>query len=131
MGTFYTATGLTLLTVILVLTIRKQSGEIALLLALCGCCVIFMTAAGLLSPIVSFLQRLQRITALDSQMLEILMKITVVAFTAEIAAAVCNDAGNAGLAKALQMLSSVVILYVSLPMLEALLTLVERILGAL
>ncbi len=131
MEAFYTATALVLLTVILVLTIRKQSGEIALLLGLCGCCLVFLAAAGFLSPIVSFLRRLQKVAALDSQMLQILLKITAVAFTAEIAGAVCNDAGNAALAKALQMLSAVVILYLSLPMLEVLLTLVERILVAL
>lgn len=131
MEKFYAATAGILLTVTLVLAIRKQNGEIALLLGLCGCCLVLLVAAGFLSPIVQFLRRLQQTASLDSEMLQILMKITAVAFTAEIAASVCNDAGNAGLAKSLQMLSTVVILYLSLPMLEALLTLVERILVAL
>ena len=131
MEKFYAATAGILLTVILVLVVRKQNGELALLLGLCGCCMGLMVALWFITPIISFLRRLQQLAALDTDMLRILLKITAVAFTGEIAAAVCSDAGNGGLAKCLQMLSTVVILYLSLPMLEALLTMVERILVAL
>lgn len=131
MEKFYAATAGILLTVILVLVIRKQNGEMALLLGLFGCCMVFAVAAGLLLPIVKFLRKLQQNASLDVQMLQILMKITAVAFTGEIASAVCADAGNAALAKSLQILTTVMILYLSLPMLEALLTLVERILVVL
>lgn len=131
MEKYYASTAMILLTVILVLTLRKQNGEMALLLGLCGCCIGLMVAVGFLSPIVAFLRKLQQMSKLDNEMLRILLKITAVAYTAEIAATVCSDAGNAALAKVMQMLSTVVILYLSLPMLEALLSLVERILVAL
>ena len=131
MEKFYATTAGILLTVILVMVVRKQNGEIAMLLGLCGCCLGLLVATGFLTPIVQFLRRLQQTAALDSDMLRVLMKITAVAFTSEIAAAVCTDAGNAAMAKSLQMLSTVVILYLALPMLEALLELVERILVAL
>ncbi len=131
MERFYGAMALILLTTVLVLVIRKQNGELAMLLGLCGCCVVFGVAVGFLSPIVSFLRRLQQLTMLDNDMLQLLLKVTAVAFTSEIAGTVCADAGNAALAKSLQMLATLVILYLSLPMLQALLDLVEQILGAL
>lgn len=131
MERYYGATALIVLTVVLVLVIRKHSGEIAMLLGLCGCCVVFAVAIGFLTPVVSFVRRLQQLTMLDNEMLQILLKVTGVSFTSEIAATVCADAGNTALAKSLQMLSTVVILYLSLPMLQALLDLVEQILGAL
>lgn len=131
MDKFYAATAGILLTVVLVLAIRKQNGEMAMLLGLCGCCMGLLVAAGFLTPILSFVRRLQQTASLDGDMLQILLKITGVAFTAEIACTVCTDAGNAALGKSLQMLSAVVILYLSLPMMEALLELVERILVAL
>ena len=131
MEKFYSATALIVLTAVLVLVLRKQNGEIALLLGLCGCCIVMMVMVGFLSPVIQFLLKLQQIANLDHQMLRILRKITAVALTAEIAATVCADAGNAALAKVMQLLSIAVILYLSLPMLEALLTLVERILVAL
>ncbi len=131
MERFYAGIAGVLLTVILILAIRKQSGEIAILLGLAGCSMVLVVTLGFLSPILAFLQKVQQVASLDGQMLQILMKITAVAFTAEIAGTVCTDADNAALGKGLQMLATVVILYLSLPMLEALLELVERILVAI
>ena len=95
---------------------------------LCACCLVATIAVGFLSPILEFVRKLQQSTALNSEMLEILLKVTGVAITAEIAGTVCSDCGNAALAKTLQMLATAVILYLSLPMMDALLELVERIL---
>lgn len=128
MDKFYAATAAILLTAVLVLVVRKQNGEMGMLLGLCGCCMALAVAFGFLSPILSFMKRLQQLASLDGNMLQILLKVTAVAFTAEIAGAVCADAGNAALGKSLQLLSAVVILYLSLPMLESLLELLERIL---
>lgn len=131
MDKFFVAVAGVLLTVILALTLRKQNGEMALLLSLCGCTLVIAVAVSFLSPILDFIRNLQQIASLDRQMLGILLKVTGVAFLSEIAGTVCADAGNAALGKALQMLATAVILYLSLPMMTALLELVEKILGAL
>ncbi len=131
MEKFFSVTALILLTVVFVLVIRKQNAEIAMLLGLCGCCVGFAAAVGYLQPIIQFIRRIQHLASLDEQMLQIILKITGIAFTAEIAGTVCADAGNAALGKSLQMLATVVILYMSIPMLDALLDLVDRILVGL
>lgn len=131
MDKFYAATAAVLLLVVLMLTIKKQNGEIALLLGLCGCCMVLAVALGFLVPILDFIGKLQQLAGLDPQMLQILLKVTGIAFTAQIAGTVCADAGNAALGKSLQLLSVVVILYLSIPMMQALLDLVERILVAL
>lgn len=131
MEKFYAAAALVLLTVILILSLRKHNSEIAVLLSLFCCCLVAAVAVSFLTPILAFIRKLQQNILLDDQMLRILLKITGVAFTAEIAATVCADAGNSALAKTLQMLATAVILYLSLPMMEALLELVERILVGL
>lgn len=131
MDKFFAASALVLLTVILILSLRKHNGEMAVLLSLCGCCLVAMVAVGFLLPILEFVRKLQQSTALNGEMLQILLKITGVAITAEIAGTVCIDSGNGALAKTLQMLATAVILYLSLPMMDALLELVERILTTL
>lgn len=131
MDKFYFAVAGVLLTAILSVVVHRHNAEIASLLTLCGCCLITVLAVGFLSPVVSFLRKLQQLGSLDNEMLAVLLKVTAVAFTAEIASTVCTDAGNSALAKSLQMLSAAVIVYLSLPMFQALLSLVERILGAL
>ena len=131
MDKFYLAVAAALLIAILAVVVRRHNGEIGTLLALCGCCLIGGLALTFLSPILSFLRTLQRLGSLNGDMLAILLKVTGVALTTEIAANVCIDAGNGALAKSLQMLSAAVILYLSLPMFQALLDLVERIVGGI
>ncbi len=131
MEQFYIAVAGVLLTCVLSVALQRTSGEMAMLLGL-GCCILVcMVAVHILRPAVAFIKRLQALGSLDSQMLMIVLKVTAVSFTTEIAGNVCSDSGNSALAKSLQILSTAVIVYLSLPMLQALLDLVERILGAI
>ncbi len=127
---FQAAAGI-LLAVILILAIQKQSREISVLLSLFVCCAVGCLAAGYIAPVIDFVKELQRIGGLNTQMLQILLKVVGIAFTSEIAGLICEDSGNAAMGKVLQFLASAVILYLSLPMLTALLKLVEEILGNL
>ena len=56
------------------------------------------------------------------------MKTTLIGIVTEIAALLCSDSGNAALAQALRLLSSCVMLYLSIPVFQALLDLIQRIL---
>ena len=131
MERFYQATACVLVAVILILTLRKQGNEIALVLSVLLCCMVGFLAAGFLEPVVRFMQRLQKIGALNQELLNILLKIVGICFTAEIAGLICADSGNGALGKALQFLASAVILYLSLPLLSKLLDIVEGMLDNL
>lgn len=131
MERFYQATACILVAVILILTLRKQGNEFALVLSVLLCCMVGFLAAGFLEPVVRFMQRLQKIGALNQELLNILLKIVGICFTAEIAGLICEDSGNGALGKALQFLASAVILYLSLPLLSKLLDIVEGILDNL
>jgi stage III sporulation protein AD len=131
MERFYQATACILVAVILILTLRKQGNEFALVLSILVCCVVGFLAAGFLEPVVRFMQRLQKIGALNQELLNILLKIVGICFTAEIAGLICEDSGNGALGKALQFLASAVILYLSLPLLSKLLDIVEGMLDNL
>jgi stage III sporulation protein AD len=128
MEKFYTLTAMSLITVVLSLTIRKQNGELAMILGLCGCVLVLSGMIQFLRPIISFVRRIQSMVSWDTEMLQSLLKITAVSLVSEIAALICSDAGNGALGKSLQILSVAVILWLALPMLEALLTMTERIL---
>ena len=128
---FYQTTACVLVAVILILTLRKQGNEFALVLSVLLCCMVGFMAAGFLEPVVRFMQRLQKIGALNQELLNILLKIVGICFTAEIAGLICEDSGNGALGKALQFLASAVILYLSLPLLSKLLDIVEGMLDNL
>ena len=85
--------------------------------------------AGFLEPVLDFWKQLQQVGQLDETWLTILMKVVGIGLIAEVASLVCADAGNGSLGKAIQILAAAVILWLSIPLLEGLLELVQRILG--
>ena len=83
-----------------------------------------------LKPIVDFLKSLQVLGQLNWEMVQILLKTVGIGLITEITALICTDMGNASLGKSLQILSVAVILWLSLPLFQRLLDLLDAVLGA-
>lgn len=113
---------------ILIVTLSKQAKDMATILSIGVCCMVGLVAFHYLAPVVSFLQTLQDKTGLDGAFFQILMKAVGIALLGETASLICADAGNSSLGKVIQVLSSAVILWLSLPLLEKLLDLVDGVL---
>lgn len=120
-----------LLAVILCLALGKQGKEMGLLLTLAVSSIVGTLAIGYMRPVIEFVQQLRAIGQLDIGMLEILLKVVGIGIIGEIVSMVCSDAGNAALGKSLQLLSTAVILWLSLPLLTQLLELMQQILGGI
>lgn len=129
MDLFLRATAGVLVSVILFLVLNGHSKELALLLSVASCCIVITAAGQFIDPVITFLDHLQQIGQLDNGYLSILLKVVGIGFLAEITALVCADAGNATLGKVLQILSACVILWLSIPLLNSLLELIQDILG--
>lgn len=129
MDTFLQVVAGVLIAVVLGLVVSKQSKEIAVLLSLLVCCMVVVVAVAFLEPVLDFWKQLQQVGMLDETWLTILMKVVGIGLIAEVASLVCADAGNGSLGKAIQILAAAVILWLSIPLLEGLLELVQRILG--
>ena len=117
-----------LISVVLGLVVTRHSKESALLLTVAVCCMITAAMLTYLSPALEFFQKLKLIGNLDSDILSILLKSTGIALLSEITSLICTDAGNAALGKVLQLLAAVVILWLSIPLLNRLIDLLENIL---
>ena len=64
-------------------------------------------------------------------MVATLLKVTGIGMVTEIAALVCKDAGNESMGKSMQLLGTATILWLSMPLLTALIELLQKILGEL
>lgn len=129
MELFYQIVGGILIAVVLGLALRRQGQDITLLLGIAVCCMVLGALATYLEPVLDFLEQLQTISGMDSQLLQVILKSVGIALVSEIAMMVCADSGNAALGKALQLMSTGVILWLSLPLMKSLLQLVQRIVG--
>ncbi|MBQ2893716.1 MAG: hypothetical protein IJE24_06230 [Oscillospiraceae bacterium] len=121
----------TLIAVILGLMLRQQGKDIALLLSTAVCCMVIAVGVGYLTPVVDFVRQLHTSTGTDPEFLRILLKSVGIGLIAEIAGLICTDAGNAAMAKTIQILATAVILWLSLPLMQTLLELVQKIMEGL
>lgn len=128
MELFLRSVALVLVAVLLTMVLRQQH-EIGVLLSLGVCTAVCIAAAGMLNPVLEFLQELRRVGELDSGFLTILLKSAGIGFLSELAALICSDAGENAMAKAVQMLANAATLLLSLPLLRQVLTILEEVLG--
>ena len=126
-GYFQTAAAV-LLAVILGITLKQTNPPMAMLLSLAVCALAIMTAFDYLKPVLDFLERLQALGNLPGDLALVLLKVTGIAVVTEIAALVCSDSGNSSLGQTLKLLGSGVILYLSIPVFQVLLDLIQEIL---
>ena len=131
MSVFYQASAGVLLASILGMVISRQDKSMALLLSLGVCCMVLMLSARFLDPVIVFFEQLQAVGNVNHDLIRILLKITGITLISEVSGMVCADAGNASLGKALQFLASAVILWLSIPVFQSLLELVQEILGGI
>ena len=129
MELFWKAAAGALLTAVLGLALGKWDRDMGMLLSMAVSCMISMIVISYLEPVMDFLHQLEVMGDLRGDMLGILLKALGIGLVAEVAGVVCTDAGNSSLAKTLQMLGGAVILWLSIPILNALLDLIQQILG--
>lgn len=126
---FWKTTAGILITGVLALQLSRQQADTGVLLKTACCAMAAVIAFTYLRPVIEFLKVLERTGNLKSDILVILLKSLGIGITADIAANVCTDAGCASLGKAMNLLGTGAILYLSLPIFQALLQVIQQIMG--
>lgn len=117
--------------VILWLCVNKDNKGVSVLLTLAVCIMVVSVSAAFLRPIIDFIYKIQFIGELDEDLLAVVLKVVGIGLLAEISMMICKDAGNETMAKSLQILSAAVVIWMSIPVFERLLTLLDNILGTI
>ena len=129
MDLFLKASAMTIVCVILYLVLNRGSRDIAALLTITAFCFLGVAAFQYLDTVLDFVHRLTGLSQLDKSAVQILLKATGISILSEFCAMICNDAGNSALGKGIQLLSAATVLWLSLPLLENLVELVQSILS--
>lgn len=109
--------------------LKKNSKELAILLTLAACAMIALLAAELTEPILRFFSKLRGFAGLDSELLSPVLKTIGIGLLAQLCANVCADAGENAVAKLIELCAAVLSIYISLPLLEAVLQMIETMGG--
>lgn len=123
------ATVIGIVTVLLAAMLRKYSKELGILLTLAACVLLGLLLVQFAQPLVDFLAKLRNIAGLDKSVTEPIMKTIGIGLITQIGATVCADAGENAIAKLIEVCGGVLALYVSLPLLEAVLSMIDTISG--
>ena len=118
-----------LITSILTIVLSKQGADISMLLTIAVCCIVIGVSASYIQPILDFAYRLAELGVLDTSLLSVILKSVGIGVISQIATLVCIDSGNQSLGKAVQIMTTAVILSLSVPVLEQMLSLIETVLG--
>lgn len=129
MNDYIKAAGLILVGVILCLTISAQNKSFPILIATAICCIVGIAAMGYFRPILDFFHELQSFGNWDSELVIILLKAVGIGILSEIITLICADSGNSAMGKSLQVLTTAVILWLSLPLYSGLMELINHLLG--
>lgn len=129
MGRFWEATAAVLVAVVLWIVLSKQGKEFSLALSIGACCLVLILVSGYLDPVLDLITQLEHIGQLPQEWITTVLKAAGIGLVVEIGSLICVDAGNAALAKTLQIVGAVVILWLAVPLMTGLLDLLQRILG--
>ena len=125
---FFRAIGVILIALVLLQLVSSRDKSFGVLLGMSVCALLLTLGMHYLQPVTAFLDQLGTLGNLQPELVKILLKATGVGILTEIASLLCGDSGNQSLAQSLRILSACVILYLSLPVFQVLLDLIQRIL---
>ena len=128
MDAFLKSVVATLISLIMYLILAKHGKDMSVIISVAVCCMLATALMQYIEPVIVLINRMQRISNLDSQMLQTILRAVGIGLLAEITSLICADAGNAALGKSLQLLSCGVVLWLSIPLLTELMDLIEEIL---
>lgn len=125
---FFQAAAAVLLAVILMLCLKKSQTGIGEMISIFVCSVLAILAISYLKPLIEFIQSIQRLNMMDNQLLKTVFKVVGICVIAEIVELICIDSGNSAMGKALQLLSSAVVVWLAIPLMTSFLELIEGVL---
>lgn len=128
MDIFIRASAGILIGLICYLILLKQGKDISALLAIAICATVSIAVLHFIEPLIDLIDSLEKLGNLNSQMIQILLRSVGIGFLAEITSLICTDSGSAAMGKTLQILGSVVILWLSIPLFNEMIDLIKEIL---
>lgn len=120
--------GIGLISLVIIVILKQYKPEYAIYVSMAAGVLILMFSVEKITNIINLLQNYASKTYINQKFLEVLLKITGIAFITEFAVSICSDAGEKAIASKIEIGSKVIIISMSIPIITSLLELVMEIL---
>jgi stage III sporulation protein AD len=120
--------GVAFLAVIVIVILKQYKPEFAMYVSILAGAIIILMSVGKVEGIINLLTSIANSTQVNGQFLEILLKITGIAFLTEFAVSVCKDSGETAIASKVDLGGKIIIIAISVPIISSLLETVLKVL---
>ena len=112
---------------LLIITIKDERPEIAILISIAAGIAVFIVAASYLKGILVVVSNIADEIDLDLSLMGTMLKIVAIAYVSEFTSQICKDAGVTSLASKVELAGKILILFASAPIVLSLLELLSGI----
>ena len=120
--------GIGLIALIIIIILKQYKPEFVIYVSLIAGVLILFLVLDKLTGIIELLSNLSNKAGINGEFLNILIKITGIAFLTEFAVSICNDSGETAIANKIDLGGKVIIIAISIPIISSLLELIIKIL---
>ena len=120
--------GIAFIAVIIIVILKQYRPEFAIYASIIAGVLILTLASNTLSGIIDMIKSISSKTNINSEFLAILIKITGIAILTEFAVSICKDAGESAIASKVDIGGKIIIISMSIPIINALIDTVVKIL---
>ena len=129
MDSFFQVLVIALVTVIAILVLRKRVEELALVMTVLCIAVLSFFAVTMLQPVLDTVSRLEELSGINTAVMAPVFKTALIGILTNVGAGICSDSGEGGIAKMVELCGTVMALYLSTPLISAVLELLDSLLG--
>ena len=119
--------GIGLISLIIIIVVKQYKPEFAIYVSIIAGVLILYLIMDKLEGIINLLKTISSKSGINNQFLELLLKITGIAFLAEFAINLCKDSGEGSIASKIEMGSKVIIVSMSIPIISSLLEVILKL----
>ena len=121
------AVGISVTAAVICLLLKKTNGEFVPMLAAAASAVVILMAAEAIKEIVDFITELSELSEISPTVIAIVLKTVAIAIITKIGTDICADAGQSATASCIELAGAVTAVYVSLPLLRSVISMVESL----
>lgn len=129
MSTVFRIMFIAVICAVICVLLRERAGPVSLLLTIAVCVGALLTVLQFAAPLLQLISKLRGLSGLSDSLTAPLLKVTGIGLLTQIAAGLCEDAGEKTLAKTVEVSGSVFAVYISLPLMSAVIDMLELVLG--
>ena len=120
--------GIGIVALAIIILMKQYKPEFALYISLLTGILILLLVMDELTGIITLINSIASGSNINSNFINILLKITGIAFLSEFAVSICKDAGETAIASKIEMGSKVIIISISITIISGLLEIILKIL---